>query len=142
MTAFRLRPRSNRPGYADLPFFQSWSAADLARLDRLAEHVEYEPGEIVMTHGLQAGREFFVITCGRALVTSHDGTATTVSAGESIGEEAMLVGDSASASVVAQTYLTALLLGPREFHGLLAEAPSLGRRLSLQLATRLLAVAS
>ena len=44
-----------------------------------------------------------------------------------------------TAAAVAQTYVRALVLGPRQFHGLLQESPSMGRRLSLLLAQRLAA---
>lgn len=123
--------------YAHLAFFSGWTAADLDRLDRLAEVVEYEPGEIITSQGLPTGREFLVLTCGRATVKSHRSSMGLV-AGDCIGAEEMLVGGSRlGTAVIADTYVKAILLGPREFHGLLAEAPSLGRRLSLLLATRL-----
>lgn len=127
--------------YADLAFFVGWSERDLSRLDSLAEVVEYEPGEIITTQGMPTGREFLVITRGRATITAGDGQRQTLAAGESIGSEDMLRGDGRSrTSVIADTYLTALLLGPREFHGLLSEAPSMGRRLALLLADRLASV--
>jgi CRP-like cAMP-binding protein len=143
MTLFihRRDPSSRTSRYADLAFFVGWSDRDLSRLDSLAEIVEYEPGEIITTQGMPTGREFLVITCGRATVTAGDGQRQVLEAGESIGAEDMLLRDGRSrTSVVADTYLTALLLGPREFHGLLAEAPSMGRRLALLLADRLASI--
>lgn len=135
MSLFRSKTTPTR--YTDIPFFRGWSAVDLARLDRLAEVVEYEPGEIISSPGLTAGKEFLVITKGRAVVRPNRGERVVVEAGETIGEQAMLLGSGDGFTAVAETYLEALLLGPREFHGLLAEAPSLGRRLSLNLAHRL-----
>lgn len=140
MTLFihRRDPDSRRSQYADLAFFVGWSDRDLTRLESLAEVVEYEPGEVITTQGMPTGREFLVITCGRATVTSGTGQRHVLEAGESIGAEDMLLLDGRSrTSVIADTYLTAILLGPREFHGLLAEAPSMGRRLALLLADRL-----
>jgi CRP-like cAMP-binding protein len=130
------RPRSHQSPYADLAFFSGWSSDDLHRMERLAELVEYEPGEIVTSQG-QLAREFLVIVCGRAAAMSNHQPIRTITEGETIGEEAMLAGPSASVAVVAQTYLKALLLGPQQFNGLLSEAPSMGRRLSQLLARRL-----
>ena len=130
------RPRTHRSDYADLAFFSGWSAADLDRMERVAEVVEYEPGELVTSQG-QLAREFLVIVCGRAAVLTNDQPTRVLGDGETIGEEAMLAGPASSVAVVAQTYLKALLLGPQQFHGLLSEAPSMGRRLSLVLANRL-----
>ena len=141
MSLFPRRDAGHRAArYAELAFFVGWSELDLTRLENLAEVVEYEPGEIITTQGMPTGREFLVITNGRATVTGGDGRRQELHAGESIGAEDMLVRDGRSrTSVVADTYLTAILLGPQEFHGLLAEAPSMGRRLALLLADRLAA---
>ena len=122
--------------YAELAFFAGWTADDLQRMQRLAEVVEYEPGEIVTSQGGLA-LEFLVIVRGRAVVLADGRPVGCLAAGETIGEVAMLGGTVSPVAVVAQTYLEALLLGPREFNGLLTEAPSMGRRLAALLAARL-----
>jgi CRP-like cAMP-binding protein len=130
------RSRGTRSPYAELDFFRGWADEDLHRLERLAEVVEYEPGEVIAAQGLYP-REFLVVVCGRADVLVGRRRLGTVETGETIGEQALLAGSATPAAVVAQTYLKALLLGQREFNGLLYEAPSLGRRLSILLADRL-----
>lgn len=124
------------PPYAGLAFFEGWADADLARLDRLAEVVEYEPGEVVCAP-VRLVREFYVVLTGRAEVQEGRRRLGTLGPGDTIGEQGLLIGTQLRAAVVAQTYVKALYLGPREFHGLLREAPSFGRALSIALADRL-----
>jgi CRP-like cAMP-binding protein len=132
-------PRSRgaaAPPYADLPFFEGWTDADLARLGRLAEVLDYAPGEVVCPP-VQLVREFFVVLSGRAEVVEGSRRLDDVGPGDTVGEQGLLSGGQLRAAVVARTPLTALYLGPREFHGLLREAPSFGRALSIVLADRL-----
>jgi len=125
-----------RPAFADLAFFAGWTDDDLRRMERFAEAAEYEPGEVITTQGRLAV-EFVVIESGRAAVIENGRPTTALGAGDTVGELSMLGGTTSSVVVVAQTYLKALVLGPREFNGLLAEAPSMGRRLATLLAARL-----
>jgi CRP-like cAMP-binding protein len=137
----RLHTRSTRPSYADLPFFKGWSDTELARLGRLVEVVDYEPGDVIAAGG-QLAREFVVIVCGQVDVVEGRRRLGTLGAGDTIGEEGLLADSVTRGAAVAQTYVKALVLGPRQFHGLLYEAPAMGRRLSLLLAERLAAVAA
>lgn len=121
--------------YADLAFFAGWTPADLERMLQVAEVVEYEPGEIVTAQDALP-LEFLVIVRGRAAVLVGEQRVGILSEGETIGEVAMLGGTLSPLTVVAQTSLKALLLAPREFNGLMTQAPSMGRRLAMQLAGR------
>ena len=131
-----LTSRAARSPYAHLPFFSGWSDAELTKMSRLVETIDYEPGDIIAAGGQQA-REFVVIVCGTVDVVVGRRRLRTLGEGDTIGEEGMLSDWVAPAAAVAQTYVRALVLGPRQFHGLLYEAPSMGRRLSMMLATRL-----
>lgn len=130
------RSRAHRSPYADLAFFAGWTPGDLQRMQRFAEVVEYEPGELVVSQG-QLAVEFLVIVCGRAAVLADNRPIGLLADGDTIGEVTLLGGTVSPVTVVAQAPLKALLLGPREFNGLLSEAPSMGRRLSTLLAGRL-----
>jgi CRP-like cAMP-binding protein len=105
-------------------------------MSRLVEVIDYEPGDILAPQG-QRTREFIVIVCGTVDVVDGRRRLQTLGEGDTLGEEGMLSDASTTAAAVAQTYVQALVLGPRQFHGLLYEAPSMGRRLSLMLAQRL-----
>lgn len=124
------------PPYAGLAFFQGWTDADLARLDRLAEVVQYTAGEVVCAP-VRLVREFVVVLAGEAEVVENARRVCVLRPGDSVGEQGLLVGSQLTAAVLARTDLTVLYLGPREFHGLLREAPSFGRALSVALADRL-----
>jgi CRP-like cAMP-binding protein len=131
--------RAAREPYTELAFFSGWSDAELTRLSRLAEIVDYEPGDIIETGG-QRARQFVLILVGTVDLLDGRRRLRTLGEGDTIGEEGMLADSLPRAAAVAQTYVRALVLGPRQFHGLLQEVPSLGRRLSLLLAARLAAV--
>jgi CRP-like cAMP-binding protein len=122
--------------YAHLPFFSGWTSAELERMSRVVEVVDYEPGDVVAVQGRRA-EEFVVIVCGTVDLLDGRRRLGTLGEGDTVGEESLLSDERAPAAAVAQTYVQALLLGKREFHGLLHEAPSMGRRLSLVLAQRL-----
>lgn len=128
--------RAHRSPYADLAFFAGWAPADVERLQRFAEVVDYEPGELVIAYG-RLPVEFVVIVRGRAVVLEHGRPVGVLTEGETIGEVAMLAGRPSPIAVVADSSLRGLLLGPRQFNGLLCEVPSMGRRLSMLLAGRL-----
>jgi len=134
----RLLNRAARSPYAHLPFFSGWTDEELHRMSRLVEVVEYEPGDVIASGG-QRAREFFVIVCGQVDVVDGRQRLARLGEGDTIGEEGLLAGSISRGAAVAQTYVKALVLGPRQFHGLLWDAPSMGRRLSLLLAERLAA---
>jgi CRP-like cAMP-binding protein len=132
----KLLTRAARSPYAHLPFFAGWTDAELNRMSRVVEVIDYEPGDIIAAGGHRA-REFVVIVCGTVDVVEGRRRLGTLGEGDTIGEEGMLSDFVPTAAAVAQTYVQALVFGPRQFHGLLCETPSMGRRLSLKLAARL-----
>jgi CRP-like cAMP-binding protein len=136
-----LTSRAARSPYAALPFFAGWTDAELDRLSRVVEVVEYEPGDIIAAGGKRA-QEFVVIVVGTVDVVEGRRRLRTLGEGDTIGEEGMLADVVPTAAAVAQTYVRALVLGPRQFHGLLHESPAMGRRLSLMLAQRLAVLAA
>jgi CRP/FNR family cyclic AMP-dependent transcriptional regulator len=56
--------------------------------------------------------------------------------GDCVGELALLDHGPRTASVTAKTPLTVLVLGPREFAGLLDEVPALNRKMLAALASK------
>lgn len=135
----KLLTRAARSPYAHLPFFAGWTDAEMTRMSRLVETIDYEPGDILAAGG-QRAREFVIIVCGTVDVVDGRRRIRTLGEGDTIGEEGMLTDAMTPAAAIAQTYVQALVLGPRQFHGLLYEAPSMGRRLSMMLAQRLAAL--
>ena len=75
------------------------------------------------------GRECFVIASGRATVTRHGELIGHLDAGEFFGELSLLTGASYPATVTADTPLELLVLSPAEFDTLLADAPTVVRKM-------------
>src|SRR5690348_11200375 len=134
-----LRSRTSRSPYSNLPFFSGWTDAELDRLSRVVEVIDYEPGDILAAGG-QPSKEFLVIVVGTVDAVEGRRRLRTLGEGDTIGEEGLLSDSVSKTAFIAQTYVRALVLGHRQFHGLLYDAPSMGRRLSLMLAKRLAAV--
>lgn len=131
--------RTSRSPYADVPFFTDWTAPELALLERLVEVVELEPGD-VLVHAGRRSQEFYVVARGRVQLLEGRRHAGVLQAGDSLGAEGLLSGAASPVTAVAETCVQALVLGPRQFRGLLHEAPSMGRRLATLLAERLAAI--
>jgi cGMP-dependent protein kinase len=132
---------TGRPSYAKLPFFAGWSDSELTRFSRLVEVIDYEPGDLLAAGGRRP-QEFVLIVVGRVDIVEGRRRICTLGEGDAIGAEAMLTNTVPTAAAVAQTYVRALVLGPRQFNGLLHDAPSMGRRLAQLLAERLAALPS
>lgn len=124
-------PRSVLRRYAALPLCADWTTADLRRLDRVADDVEHEAGDVVLSQG-RAWQEFVVLVAGSASVVDlATGRRTgTLAAGGWTGHEALLAGEPQPASLIAQGYVHALHVQPQAFLGLVHECPSLARSLT------------
>ncbi len=121
---------------ADVPFFDGWSKEELAHVDRVAEWVDYRPGETLIKQGT-TGYEFIVILEGDVDVAVDGQTIAELGPGDHVGEMALLDGSPRNATVTAKTAVRALLVGSREFRGLVDQVPSLDRKLLVSLTRRL-----
>ena len=121
---------------ADVPFFSGWSNEELAHVDRVAEWVDYQPGDLLIKQGT-TGYEFIVILEGDVEVTVDGQLVAELGAGDHVGEMALLDGSPRNASVTAKTAVRALLVASREFRSLVDQVPSLDRKLLISLTRRL-----
>lgn len=121
---------------ADVPFFAGWTKDELAAVDRVADQVSYAPLEHLIEQGT-TGYEFIVILEGQVEVAIDGHVVASLGPGDHVGEMALLDGSPRNASVVATTPVRALLVGSREFRGLVAKVPSLDRKLLVSLTARL-----
>ncbi|MFP5327116.1 MAG: cyclic nucleotide-binding domain-containing protein, partial [Acidimicrobiia bacterium] len=74
---------------------------------------------------------------GQAKVVKGGRKTATLGPGQYFGELALLDGQVRSASVVAETDMELLVLGRREFTGLIDEVPSIAHKLLAAMALRL-----
>jgi CRP/FNR family cyclic AMP-dependent transcriptional regulator len=116
--------------------FSTSSARDLRMVRSAFEEVTVPAGRVLCEEGM-IGREFFVIVDGQAEVRRAGRKIATLEAGQYFGELALLDRRPRSATVVAATEMRLLVLGQRQFNGVLDAVPALSRKLVVAMATRL-----
>ena len=94
------------------------------------------PGRLLCEQGT-IGREFFLIVSGQASVKRNNRKVATLGPGQYFGELALLDRRPRSASVTSDTDMTLLVLGQRQFNGVLDAVPALSRKLLSAMSTRL-----
>jgi len=119
-----------------VPLFAACSKRDLALVARRAENVRVDAGKVLVTEG-EAGHEFFVIVSGTARVGRHGKRVTSLGPGRAFGELALLDKAPRNATVVAETPMELVVLGQREFAGIIDEVPGFARKLLTGMALRL-----
>lgn len=121
---------------AQVPLFSALSKKELALVARRAEDVRVDSGRMLVTEG-STGSEFFVIIEGNAAVSRHARKVATLGPGDAFGELALLDKAPRNATVTASTPMELVVLGQREFVGLIDEVPGFARKLLAGMARRL-----
>lgn len=121
---------------AAVPLFAECTGKELELLGRLTEVVEVAEGTVLIQEG-RRGQEFFVVEEGAAVVERDGAEVEVIRPGGFFGELALIDGRPRNATVRAQTRLRVLLLGQREFTGLLSSSPMLARQILAELVRRL-----
>jgi CRP/FNR family cyclic AMP-dependent transcriptional regulator len=116
--------------------FSECSKAELTRIGRIADEITVQPGTVLCEEG-KPGFEFFFILDGRAAVRRRGRKVATLSAGQYFGELSLLDRRPRSATVVAETTMSLLVLGQREFTSVMADMPKLAHKLLIAMAGRL-----
>jgi CRP/FNR family cyclic AMP-dependent transcriptional regulator len=120
---------------ASVPLFSGCTTKELRDIARATVELTLDQGKEFVTQG-DVGREAFVIVDGQAAVSRGGNTVATLGPGDCVGELALLDHGPRTATVTAATPLTVLVLGPREFSGLLDEVPTLNHKILAALAAR------
>lgn len=121
---------------ATVPLFSALSRSELRQVVRVAEELDVSPGQVLVTEG-RTGREFFLILDGQATVRRNGRKVATLGPGQYFGELALIDRKPRSATVEATTPMKLLVLGQREFAGLLETLPGVAAKLLAGLAQRL-----
>jgi CRP/FNR family transcriptional regulator, cyclic AMP receptor protein len=121
---------------AEVPLFSACSNKELQAVAKRAEDVRVDAGKVLVSEG-SAGAEFFVILEGQAKVTRHGQEVATVGPGQFFGDLALLDRAPRNATVTAVTPMELVVLGQREFAGLIDEVPGFARKLLAGMAHRL-----
>ena len=120
---------------AEIPLFSALSKRDLGRIAKASNEITVDAGHVLVDQG-DAGREAFVIIEGTASVRRNGRRVGELGPGDAIGELALLDHGPRTATVTAETPVTALVLSAREFAGVIEEVPGLAQKLLAQLAAR------
>jgi CRP-like cAMP-binding protein len=113
--------------------FSAMSKRDLQKIAKASDEIDVPPGKVLVEQGTR-GREAFVVLKGEATVKRNGRKVATFGPGDHFGELALLDGGSRTATVIADTPMTVLVIGQREFSGVLDEVPGLAHKVLAQLA--------
>jgi CRP-like cAMP-binding protein len=121
---------------AQVRMFSSLNKKELRQIARVAEQVKVSAGTEIVREGTP-GHEFYLVVSGRAAVRRNGRKVATLGPGSYFGEMALLDRGPRSATVVADTDMELVLLGQREFMGVLDDVPALSHKLLVSMAARL-----
>jgi len=120
---------------AQVPLFATLSRKELGLVARRAEDVSVPAGKELCREG-EMGHQYFVILEGSAKVTRHGRRIATLGPGNAFGELSLLSRAPRNATIVAETPMELVVLGQREFAGIIDDVPGFARKLLSALAER------
>jgi CRP-like cAMP-binding protein len=120
----------------NVPLFSACSKKELQTIARASDDVEVPAGKVLVHEG-KPGHEFFLILDGNASVKRGKREIAKLGPGQYFGELALLDRGPRSASVIAKDDMEVLVLGQREFAGVIDEVPTLAHKLLTTMAQRL-----
>jgi CRP/FNR family transcriptional regulator, cyclic AMP receptor protein len=130
---------ASRDAYLDhlaaVPLFAACSRKELQTIARASDELSIPEGKVLAEQG-EIGRECFVILEGSASVKRNGRKVATLGPGSYTGELSLLDKGPRTATVTAETPMTVLVLGPREFSSVLEQVPGLAHKLLATLASR------
>ena len=131
-----MATRVNVRDLSSIWLFSECTAREQRTIAKALDEVVVQAGRVIVEEGT-LGREFYLIVSGSAAVKRNGRTVAPLSAGQHFGELALLDRLPRNATVVSETEMDLLVLGQREFNGLLETTPSIARKLMAAMATRL-----
>ena len=121
---------------AKVRLFASCTKKELTQIGRASTEASVPAGKVLCEEGTP-GHEFFLVLDGQATVRRNGRKVATYAPGASFGEMALLDRGPRSATVTADTDMSLLVIGQREFSGVLDEIPALAHKLLSVMAARL-----
>ncbi|MEY2610469.1 MAG: cyclic nucleotide-binding domain-containing protein [Acidimicrobiia bacterium] len=116
--------------------FSSCSTKDLEKIAKAGDEVKMDAGSVIVDQG-QTGREAFVIISGSATVKRNGKKVATLGAGAVVGELSLLDHGPRTATVVADTECTMLVISQRQFLAVIDAIPAISHKLLATLAGRI-----
>jgi CRP/FNR family transcriptional regulator, cyclic AMP receptor protein len=121
---------------AQVPLFAACSKKELQTIARASDELSLPAGRVLVEQGT-SGHECFVLVDGTVDVAINGESVATLGPGAYFGELSLLDKGPRTATVTAETPVTVLVLGPREFATVLDEVPSLSHKMLASLAGRI-----
>lgn len=127
--------KSNVDTLRNISLFSECSAKELALVVKNSTERVLKAGTIIMDQG-QTGREAYVLLEGSATIKRNGKKIGTAKTGAVIGELSLLDNGPRTASVIADTDVTLLVISERALKGAIDNIPAISRKLLKALATR------
>ncbi|HEX7167030.1 MAG TPA: cyclic nucleotide-binding domain-containing protein [Acidimicrobiales bacterium] len=121
---------------AKVRLFSACNRKELGLIGKASDEIEVPAGKVLCEQG-KPGFEFYLILDGEAVVKRNGRRVAELGPGGSFGELALLTRLPRNATVEAATPMTLLVLGQREFSGLLDEVPGMAHKMLSAMAQRL-----
>jgi CRP/FNR family transcriptional regulator, cyclic AMP receptor protein len=121
---------------AQMWLFTTCSKRELGIIGRASDEIVVPAGKVLCEEGT-LGHEFFLILSGQASVRRNGRKIAALGPGEYFGELSLLSRGPRNATVAAEEPMKLLVLGQREFAGVLDEIPALAHKLLTVMAGRL-----
>jgi CRP/FNR family cyclic AMP-dependent transcriptional regulator len=119
-----------------IPVFAGLSNREREQVARWADEVDVAPGKELAVQGRLA-YEFFAIESGTADVVKDGERIRTLGPGDFFGEIALIQRDRRTASVVATSPMTLIVMHARDFRHMAREMPEVAQHLEQALRERL-----
>ena len=110
---------------ANIPLLAGLKPREREAVLRSAREQHYAPGEVVVAEGDPATRLYVVVTGSARVERADVGRVGALQPGDFFGELALIEEHGRTATVVAETELTCLLIPAWEFKALLEEHPQM-----------------
>ncbi len=115
-----------------VPLFSNLSKRHLNEIAKHADQVPIRAGKVLAQQG-STGWEFILIAGGKAKVEKNGKVIRRLSAGDYFGEISLMDGEPRTATVIAETDMTILVVHRRSFDHLLDTVPDLQKKIMLSL---------
>jgi CRP-like cAMP-binding protein len=115
-----------------VPLFSNLSQRHLGEIAKHADQVQVEKGRVLVQQG-KIGWEFIFIVEGKARVEKDGKVIRQLSKGDFFGEISLIDGEPRTATVIAETNMTLLIVNKTSFDHLLEKIPGLQRKILISL---------
>ncbi len=107
-----------------VPLFEGLSHKQLRKVADLADVARFMAGATLVKQG-EIGDSFYVVLTGQARVVANERTLNRLLPGDHFGEISLLDGGPRSASVVAETEMTLVIITQKDFLAMLSKDPEI-----------------